>query len=71
MLVPSSITRLPMRSASAPVIGAERAEAYVSTPRKTPASAVLPPRSRMRKGAVGSSWNSDRNTVKVNPHIRK
>jgi len=25
----------------------------------------------MRKGAVGSSWNSDRNTVKVNPHIMK
>jgi hypothetical protein len=25
----------------------------------------------MWKGAVGRSWNADRNTVKVNPHIRK
>ncbi len=25
----------------------------------------------MRKGAVGSSWNAERNTVKVKPHITK
>src|SRR5215208_3393284 len=25
----------------------------------------------MRYGATGSSWNADRNTVNVNPHIRK
>ena len=31
----------------------------------------MPPRSRMWNGAVGSSWNADRNTVNVNPHITK
>ena len=40
-------------------------------PRKRPATAVLPPRSRIRKGAVGSSWKSDRKTVNVKPHIMK
>jgi hypothetical protein len=25
----------------------------------------------MWKGAVGRSWKADRNTVKVNPHMRK
>jgi hypothetical protein len=25
----------------------------------------------MRKGAVGSSWNAERKTVKVKPHIMK
>src|SRR4051812_8797686 len=25
----------------------------------------------MRNGAVGSSWNADRNTVKVKPHMTK
>ena len=70
-LVTSSMSRLPIRSARAPVTGAESADAYVRTPRKKPASAVLPPRSRMRKGAVGSSWKSDRKTVNVKPHIMK
>ena len=27
--------------------------------------------SRMRKGAVGRSWNADRKTTKLKPHIRK
>ena len=32
---------------------------------------MLPPSSRTRNGAVGSSWNSERKTVNVKPHITK
>src|SRR5262245_52172534 len=66
-----SMRRLPTRSARAPVTGAESAEAYVRKPRKRPAANVVPPRSRIRKGAVGSSWNAERKTVNVKPHIMK
>src|SRR3954468_15220020 len=60
-----------MRSASAPVNGAEVADAYVRQPRNRPAAKVVPPSSWTRNGAVGSSWNAERNTVKVKPHITK
>ncbi len=63
--------RCPTRSAKAPVSGAENADEYVRKPRNSPDANVEPPMSRMWKGAVGSSWKADRNTVKVNPHIRK
>jgi hypothetical protein len=53
------------------VNGADRAEEYVRRPRSRPAAAVDPPSSRIRKGAVGRSWNSDRKTENVNPHMRK
>src|SRR6516165_1979293 len=61
----------PARSTSAPVSGAENAEAYVSIPRNSPDANVLPPSARMWNGAVGKSWNADRNTVKEKPHITK
>src|SRR5438874_2448771 len=70
-LATSSVRRRPIRSASAPVSGAENADAYVRKPRNNPEAKVDPPRSRMRNGAVGNSWNADRNTVKVNPHMTK
>src|SRR3954468_13842530 len=60
-----------MRSASAPVNGAEVADAYVRQPRNRPAAKVVPPSSWIRNGAVGSSWNAERNTVKVKPHMTK
>src|SRR2546428_4005660 len=60
-----------MRSAMAPVIGADVADAYVRKPRKRPDANVLPPSWSTRNGAVGSSWNTERNTVKVKPHITK
>src|SRR6266849_9646536 len=66
-----SVRRGPMRSAIAPVSGADVADAYVRKPRNSPDANVLPPSSRMRKGAVGRSWNAERNTVKVKPHITK
>src|SRR5438552_19216604 len=66
-----SVRRRPMRSAMAPVSGADAADAYVRKPRNSPDANVLPPSSWMRKGAVGSSWNTERNTVKVKPHITK
>ena len=31
----------------------------------------VPPSSRMWNGAVGSSWNAERKTVNVKPHITK
>ncbi len=55
----------------APVSGADAAEAYVRKPRNRPDANVLPPSYWMRKGAVGSSWNAERNTVKVKPHMTK
>src|SRR2546428_427884 len=36
-----------------------------------PAANWLPPRARIRNGAVGRSWNADRKTVKLNAHITK
>ena len=39
--------RVPTRSASEPVIGAENADAYVRKPRNSPAADVLPPSARM------------------------
>jgi hypothetical protein len=71
MLETRSIRRRPIRSASAPVSGADSAEAYVRRPRKRPAAVVDPPSSRIRKGAVGRSWKKERKTVNVNPHITK
>src|SRR5689334_5897831 len=65
------IRRVPMRSASVPVTGAENADAYVRNPRNSPAAAVPPPSARMWNGAVGSSWNAERKTVNEKPHIRK
>ena len=65
------IWRWPTRSAKAPVSGADKADDYVRNPRNRPDANVEPPRSRMWKGAVGRSWNADRNTVNVNPHITK
>jgi hypothetical protein len=53
------------------VTGADSAEAYVRRPRNRPAAVVVPPSSRIRNGAVGSSWKSERKTVNVNPHITK
>ena len=44
---------------------------YVRSPRNSPEAAVLPPRSWMWYGAVGSSCSADRKTVKLNPHITK
>ena len=35
------------------------------------AAVVDPPSSRMRNGAVGRSWKSDRKTVNVKAHITK
>src|SRR5438874_9317125 len=70
-LATSSVRRRPIRSPRAPVSGAENAEAYVRKPRNNPEAKVVPPRSRMRKGAVGNSWKADRNTVNVNPHMTK
>ena len=60
-----STGRWPMRSLSDPVNGAENADEKVSKPRNSPATAVEPPSSRIRYGAVGSSWNTDTNTVKL------
>ena len=40
-------------------------------PRNSPDANVLPPSSRTRNGAVGNSWNAERNTVKVKPHMMK
>ena len=67
----TSVRRRPRRSPSAPVSGAENADEYVRSPRNSPAENVLPPIRRMWNGAVGNSWNADRNTVKLNPHMRK
>src|SRR5687767_12669726 len=61
----SSMLRLPHRSPSAPVIGADAAEEYVRKPRNKPASVLLPPSARIWNGAVGSSWNADRKTMKL------
>ena len=58
------LTGAPEPSASAPVTGAEKADENVSSPRNNPDAAVLPPRSWMWNGAVGSSCSADRNTVK-------
>src|SRR5258707_12651211 len=66
-----SVRRRPMRSAKAPVSGADAADAYVRKPRNRPEANVVPPSSWMRNGAVGSSWNAERNTVKVKPHMMK
>src|SRR6266700_3383572 len=63
--------RVPTRSASVPVIGAENADAYVRNPRNSPAAEVLPPSARMWNGAVGNSWNAERKTVNEKPHITK
>src|SRR3954454_10799609 len=63
--------RDPQRSARAPVSGAENADEYVRKPRNSPEANVLPPSARMWNGAVGSSWNAERKTVKVKPHITK
>src|SRR4029453_8562022 len=63
--------RCPIRSANAPVSGAENAEEKVRNPRNSPDANVDPPRSRMWNGAVGRSWNADRKTVNVNPHMTK
>src|SRR5688572_11475998 len=70
-LVTISTRRCPMRSAYAPVSGADSADEYVRNPRNNPEANVVPPRSRMWNGAVGRSWNAETNTVKVNPHIMK
>ncbi len=66
-----SVFRRPMRSANAPVNGADHADANVSAPRNSPDASGPPPRSRTWNGAVGISWNSERKTVNVKPHIRK
>src|SRR3954447_22481725 len=66
-----SVRRRPNRSAIAPVSGADAADAYVRKPRNRPDANVDPPSSWMRNGAVGSSWNAERNTVKVKPHMTK
>src|SRR5688572_23868959 len=60
--------RLPQRSPSAPVMGADAAEEYVRKPRNRPASVLLPPRDKMWNGAVGNSWKADRNTMKLYVH---
>src|SRR5262245_49820572 len=60
-----------MRSTSAPVTGAENADAYVRNPRNSPEANVLPPSARIRNGAVGKSWNAERKTMKEKPHITK
>jgi len=65
------IGRRPIRSASAPPSGAERAEAYVMNPRKRPAVALVPPRERIRKGIVGKSKKAETKVVKVKPQSRK
>src|SRR5262245_34689474 len=70
-LATMSISRAPARSTSAPVSGAENADAYVRIPRKSPEANVVPPSARMWNGAVGNSWNADRNTVNEKPHITK
>ena len=54
-----------------PVNGADTADEYVSRPRNSPAAAGLPPSSMMRYGAVGRSWNTDTNTVKLYAHMMK
>src|SRR3954468_6609214 len=66
-----SVRRRPKRSAIAPVSGAEAADAYVRKPRNSPDANVDPPSSWMRNGAVGSSWNAERKTVNVKPHMMK
>src|SRR5258708_18691754 len=71
LLATISVRRRPARSAMAPVSGADAADAYVRNPRKSPEANVDPPSSRMRNGAVGSSWNAERKTVKVKPHMTK
>jgi len=71
MLEITRTRRCPTRSPIAPVKGAVTAEAYVRQPRKSPDANALPPRSRMRNGATGRSWKTDRNTEKLNPHITK
>src|SRR3954470_20036061 len=71
LLAMISVRRRPMRSAKAPVSGADAADAYVRKPRNRPDANVDPPSSWMRNGAVGSSWNAERNTVKVKPHMTK
>src|SRR5262245_40650757 len=63
--------RCPIRSAIAPVSGAEKAEEKVRKPRNSPDANVDPPRSMMWNGAVGSSGHAERKTVNVNPHITK
>ena len=54
-----------MRSLSTPVIGPELADENVRKPWNKPATAVEPPMASTRYGAVGRSWNTDANTVKV------
>src|SRR3954468_19954494 len=66
-----SVRRRPKRSAIAPVSGADAADAYVRKPRNRPDANVDPPSSWMRNGAVGSSWNAERKTVNVKPHMTK
>ncbi len=51
--------------------GALNAEAYVNAPRNNPAANVVPPRSSTRNGATGKSWNAERKTVKLNPHMTR
>src|SRR5687767_15986251 len=67
----SSMLRLPHRSPSAPVIGADAAEEYVRKPRNRPASVLLPPSDRIWNGAVGNSWKADKKTMKLYVHRMK
>ncbi len=55
LLATISVRRRPMRSAIAPVTGADMADAYVRKPRNSPDANVEPPSSWIRNGAVGSS----------------
>ena len=48
MLEISSVRGRPIRSAMAPVSGAENADANVRKPKKSPDASVLPPSARMR-----------------------
>src|SRR5262245_47621086 len=71
MLAMIRTRRVPARSENVPVIGAEKADAYVRNPRNSPAAVVPPPSARIRNGAVGSSWKAERKTVNENPHKTK
>src|SRR5436190_18009679 len=51
--------RRPTRSAIVPINGAEKALAKVEAERNQPAAAVEPPRSMMRNGMAGRSWNAE------------
>jgi hypothetical protein len=65
------IVRLPNLSAAAPPKGADKAEAEVMKPKKSPAWTLVPPRDRMRKGTVGNNRKAERNVVKVKEQSRK